>query len=56
MVLHFSNRFFGGLIFGEGQGTRALINEGGGGGGGGGEGGGGGGGGVLLVCRIKRCI
>ena len=42
MVLHFSNRFFGGLIFGEGQGTRALINEGGGG--------------VLLVCRIKRCI
>ena len=44
MVLHFSNRFFGGLIFGEGQGTRALINEGGGG-----EG-------VLLVCRIKRCI
>ena len=32
MVLHFSNRFFGGLIFGEGQGTRALINEGGGGG------------------------
>ena len=44
MVLHFSNRFFGGLIFGEGQGTRALINEGGGGGG------------VLLVCRIKRCI
>lgn len=43
MVLHFSNRFFGGLIFGEGQGTRALINEGGGGG-------------VLLVCRIKRCI
>ena len=43
MVLHFSNRFFGGLIFGEGQGTRALINEGGGGGGG-------------LVCRIKRCI
>ena len=30
MVLHFSNRFFGGLIFGEGQGTRALINEGGG--------------------------
>ena len=45
MVLHFSNRFFGGLIFGEGQGTRALINEGGGGGGS-----------VLLVCRIKRCI
>ena len=44
MVLHFSNRFFGGLIFGEGQGTRALINEGGGGGS------------VLLVCRIKRCI
>ena len=46
MVLHFSNRFFGGLIFGEGQGTRALINEGGGGGGVV----------VLLVCRIKRCI
>ena len=30
MVLHFSNGFFGGLIFGESQGTRALINEGGG--------------------------
>lgn len=49
MVLHFSNRFFGGLIFGEGQGTRALINEGGGGG--------------YYWCvelrdayRIKRCI
>ena len=31
MVLHFSNRFFGGLIFGEGQGTRALRGGGGGG-------------------------
>lgn len=39
MVLYFSNGFFGGLIFGEGQGTRVLINEGDG---------------VLLVCTYIR--